>query len=110
MADDPCSPSSTLEPDGAPSNLRAVNLAQSLDTPCLPRLLRQRKSPFPGLLEEPTPGLEPGTPSLRVNAPAFSDLSICMEDDSLAACSRSPELRGTPRSSSDVFQRCSKRT
>jgi len=56
---------------------------------------------------KPTPGLEPGTPSLRVKR-VYSPISqsACKIDGS-ALTPDSVQLHRTPQRSSDVFQRCS---
>jgi hypothetical protein len=56
---------------------------------------------------KPTPGLEPGTPSLRVKRVHGADSAISLQIARPVRRAESVEVRGSPQRSSDVFQRCS---
>jgi hypothetical protein len=59
------------------------------------------------VFSEPTPGLEPGTPSLRVKRVEQADSAISLQMRESCETAESVEVRGSPQRSSDVFQRCS---
>ena len=59
---------------------------------------------------EPTPGLEPGTTSLRVKRVYLADFAICLQMPESRQTTKSVEVRRSPQRSSDVFQRCSNRS
>jgi hypothetical protein len=58
---------------------------------------------------KPTPGLEPGTPSLRVKRVQLADPAISLQTGMSFETPKSVEVERSPQRSSDVFQRCSNR-
>src|ERR671923_29770 len=78
---------------------------------------RTRESPralpaqakVPANLEKPTPGLEPGTPSLRVKRVRGAHSAIYLQIARSVRSAESVEVRRSPQRSGDVFQRCSNR-
>jgi hypothetical protein len=58
---------------------------------------------------EPTPGLEPGTPSLRVKRVYCADSVISLQIVRSVRAAESVDVHRSPQRSSDVFQRCSNR-
>ena len=90
------------------ANLRAARSPSQLTYP------RRTASPDETTLDphlqvllEPTPGLEPGTPSLRVKRVSHADSAISLQMRESCETAESAEVRRSPQRSSDVFQRCS---
>ena len=75
-----------------------------------PRSMLPGQARSPAKEVKPTPGLEPGTPSLRVKRVHGADSAISLQSGRSIRAAESVGVHGSPQRSSDVFQRCSNRS
>jgi hypothetical protein len=97
----------TCKMDGS---TRSTSLGGPLVDPSTPSLRPRSDHKIPANQLKPTPGLEPGTPSLRVKRVYLADFAICLQMPESRQTTKSVEVRRSPQRSSDVFQRCSNRS